>query len=84
MKAPTIVLAQGDLKLIIRDTTLVMALFGPLAITILLFFLPTIEIFLQTRFEIDPTPYRLFVVSFLNLIPGMLFAMIYGFIILDE
>jgi fluoroquinolone transport system permease protein len=26
----------------------------------------------------------LFVVSFLNLIPGMLFAMIYGFIILDE
>ena len=84
MKVPTIVLAQGDLKLIIRDTTLVMALFGPLAITILLFFLPTIELFLQARFEIDPTPYRLFVVSFLNLIPGMLFAMIYGFIILDE
>ena len=84
MKAPILVLAQGDLKLIIRDTTLVMALFGPLAITILLFFLPPIESLIQTRFAFDPTPYRLFVVSFLNLIPGMLFAMIYGFIILDE
>ncbi len=84
MKAPILVLARGDLKLIVRDSTLVLALFGPLAIMILLFFLPVIESFIQARFGFDPSPYRLFIVSFLSLIPGMLFAMIYGFIILDE
>ncbi|NQT64146.1 MAG: hypothetical protein HQ556_14400 [Candidatus Marinimicrobia bacterium] len=84
MKTPVTVLALGDLKLIVRDSTLVMAVFGPLAITILLFFLPVIESLIQTKFSFDPSPYRLFIVSFLSLIPGMLFAMIYGFIILDE
>ncbi|MBC8374543.1 MAG: hypothetical protein H8E26_00785 [FCB group bacterium] len=84
MKTPVTVLAQGDLKLIVRDSTLVMAVFGPLAITILLFFLPSIEALILTRFSFDLSPFRLFIVSFLSLIPGMLFAMIYGFIILDE
>jgi len=84
MKTPVTVLAQGDLKLILRDSTLVMALFGPLAITTLLFFLPEIETLILNKLSFDLTPYRLFVVSFLSLVPGMLFAMIYGFIILDE
>ncbi len=84
MKTPISVLARGDLKLIIRDSTLVMMLFGPLAITVVLFFLPTLEVLIQTKFGFDISPYRLFAVSFLNMVPGMLFAMIYGFIILDE
>jgi len=84
MKTPITVLARGDLKLIVRDSTLVLALFGPLAITILLFFLPSIETLVQTKLNFDLSPYRLFIVCFLSLVPGMLFAMIYGFIILDE
>lgn len=84
MKTPVSVLARGDLKLIIRDSTLVMMLFAPLAITGLLFFMPTLEVLIQSKFGFDLSPYRLFAVSFLNLVPGMLFAMIYGFIILDE
>ncbi len=84
MKTPVAVLARGDLRLIARDSTLVMAVFGPLAITILLFFLPVIETLIHTKFGLDLVPFRLFIVSFLSLIPGMLFAMIYGFIILDE
>jgi len=84
MKTPVTVLARGDLKLIIRDSTLVMALFGPLAITGVLFSLPMIESLIYTRFSFDPSPYHLFIVSFLTQIPGMLFAMIYGFIMLDE
>ncbi|MBT3253550.1 MAG: hypothetical protein HN995_05930 [Candidatus Marinimicrobia bacterium] len=84
MKTPVTALARGDLKLIVRDSTLVMAVFGPLAITILLFFLPSIEALILIKFGFDPGPFRLFIVSFLSLIPGMLFAMIYGFIVLDE
>ena len=84
MKTPISILARGDLKLIIRDSTLVMALFGPVAVMFSLFFLPTIESLVNARFSFDPKPYRLFIVSFLSLIPGMLFSMIYGFIILDE
>jgi fluoroquinolone transport system permease protein len=84
MKTPIAVLARGDLKLVVRDSTLVLALFGPLAITLLLWCLPEIEILIRDRLSFDTAPYRLFIVSFLSLIPGMLFAMIYGFIILDE
>ena len=84
MKTPVTALARGDLKLIVRDSTLVMAVFGPLAITILLFFLPSIEALILIKFGFDPGPFRLFIVSFLSLIPGMLFALIYGFIVLDE
>ena len=84
MKTPVTALARGDLKLIVRVSTLVMAVFGPLAITILLFFLPSIEALILIKFGFDPGPFRLFIVSFLSLIPGMLFAMIYGFIVLDE
>lgn len=84
MKTPVSVLAGGDLKLIVRDSTLVMALFGPIAITLLLFFLPAIEGLIQSKIGFDLTPFRSFIVIFLSLVPGMLFAMIYGFIILDE
>lgn len=84
MKTPISVLAQGDLKLILRDSTMVMAVFGPVAIFILLYFLPSLEGLILNRFEFSLEPYRLFIVSFLSLIPGMLFGMIYGFIILDE
>jgi len=84
MKTPVSVLARGDLKLIVRDSTLVMALFGPIAITCLIFFLPSIEALVLSKISFDLTPYRSFIVVFLSLIPGMLFAMIYGFIILDE
>ena len=84
MKTPVTALARGDLKLLVRDSTLDMAVFGPLAITILLFFLPSIEALILIKFGFDPGPFRLFIVSFLSLIPGMLFAMIYGFIVLDE
>jgi len=84
MRAPISTLVRGDLKLIIRDSTLVMALVGPLAITILLVFLPEIESYINNKLTFDLNPYRLFIVSLLSLIPGMLFAMIYGFIMLDE
>ena len=84
MKTPISVLARGDLKLIVRDSTLVMALFGPIAITLLLFFLPSIEVLIYSKTGFDLTPFRSFIVIFLSLVPGMLFAMIYGFIILDE
>ena len=70
--------------LISRDSTLILALFGPLAIMVLLFFLPPIESLIQNKLSFDTSPYRLFIVGFLSLIPGMLFAMIYGFIMLDE
>jgi len=84
MRTPITTLAHGDLKLIVRDSTLVLALFGPLAIVLLLFFLPSLELLIQTKLNFDLFPYRMAVVCFLSLIPGMLFAMIYGFIILDE
>jgi fluoroquinolone transport system permease protein len=84
MKTPIAVLAKADLKSILRDSTMVLAVFGPLAIFLLLFFLPGIESIISDRFGFDLTPYRLLVVSFLSLIPSMLFGMIYGFIILDE
>ena len=84
MRTSITTLARGDLKLILRDSTLVMAVFGPLAVTALLFFLPAIETLIQNKLSFDLTPYRLFITCFLSLIPGMLFAMIYGFIILDE
>ena len=84
MKTPISVLARGDLKLIVRDSTLVLALFGPVAVILLIFSLPSIESLILSKFNFDVSPYRLFVISFLSLIPGMLFSMIYGFIILDE
>jgi len=84
MKLPIASLAQGDLKSILRDSTMVLAVFGPLAILLLLFFLPDIETLIQSRFAFDLREYRLFVVCFMSLVPSMLFGMIYGFIILDE
>lgn len=84
MKTPISALARGDLKLILRDSTLVLALFGPLALIVLLFLLPAIEVLILSRLNFDLSVYRLFITCFLSLVPGMLFAMIYGFIILDE
>lgn len=84
MRTPVSALARGDLKLILRDSTLVLALFGPLAISVLLFFLPQIEDLILNKLHFDLSAYRLFITCFLSLVPGMLFAMIYGFIILDE
>mgnify|MGYP006865019769 CR=1 FL=1 len=77
-------MAWGDAKSILRDSTMVLAVFGPIAIFFLLFMLPLIEQMIWNRFNFDLIPYRLFGVSFLSLIPGMLFGMIYGFIMLDE
>ncbi len=84
MKTPISVLARGDLKLIVRDSTLVLALLGPVGVILLLSGLPSIEALILSKFNFDISPYRLFAVSFLSLVPGMLFSMIYGFIILDE
>ncbi len=84
MKTPISVLAQSDLKLILRDSTLALALFGPVGIMTILFFLPQIEGLILNHLDFDLTDYRLFIVSFLSLVPAMLFGMIYGFIILDE
>lgn len=84
MKTPVESLVKADLKSILRDSTMVLAVFGPLAILALLFFLPAIEPLIANRFHFDLFPYRLLVVCFLSMIPSMLFGMIYGFIILDE
>ena len=84
MKTPVSILAQSDLKLILRDSTLVMALVGPIGIMALLFFLPALEALVLDKLSFDLVDYRLFIVSFLSLVPGMLFGMVYGFIILDE
>ena len=84
MKTPVSILAKNDFKLILRDSTLVLALFGPIGIMTLLFFLPSIERLVLEKLAFDLTSYRLFITGFLSLVPGMLFGMIYGFIILDE
>ena len=84
MKIPIAHLVQGDLKNIFRDATLVMAIFGPLAIFGVLLCLPMLEGIVLDRLQFDLAVYRPFIVSFLSLIPTMLFGMIFGFIILDE
>lgn len=84
MQAPISTLARGDLRSILRDSTMVLAVFGPIAIFALLLALPSIEGVIQSHYKFDLSMYRLFIVCFLSLIPTMLFGMIYGFIILDE
>jgi len=79
---PTLVL--GDARSILRESTLVLALFGPIAIFGLLLSLPFIEQLIQDRLDFDLGVYRLFIACFLSLIPSMLFGMVYGFIMLDE
>ncbi len=77
-------LVLGDARSIVRDSTMILAAFGPLAILVLLFFLPFIESLVYKRFAFALGEYRLFIVGFLSLIPSMLFGMIFGFVMLDE
>ena len=77
-------LVRADLRNVLRDSTMVMVLFGPVALFALLGFLPLIEALLLSELQFDLFPYRPPLVTFLGLIPGLLFAMIYGFIVLDE
>jgi len=84
MKKVIATLARGDMNNILRDSTLVMAVFGPIAIFFLLYFLPVLEGLILERFNFNISEYRLFALGFLSLIPSMLFGMIFGFLILDE
>ena len=84
MKRPISTLVLGDARSIVRDSTMILAAFGPLAIFALLFFLPFIESLVFLRFAFNLEEYRLFIVGFLSLIPSMLFGMIFGFVMLDE
>lgn len=84
MRIPITALSRGDLKNVFRDSTLVMALFGPVAIFSLLLGLPLLESLIYERYQFDLAAYRLVIVTFLSLVPSMLFGMIFGFIILDE
>ncbi len=84
MKKVIATLARGDLKNILRDSTLVMAVFGPIAILLLLYLFPLLEVLILERFDFDLSQYRLFALGFLSLIPSMLFGMIFGFLMLDE
>lgn len=84
MNKPISILVLGDTKSVLRESTTVLALVGPLAIFGLLLLLPSIERYVLTKLDFDLMEFRLFIVSFLSMIPGMLFGMIYGFIMLDE
>ena len=77
MKNRMTTLALGDFKLILRDSTMILAVFGPFSIFLILLLFPLIEQFIWNRFAFNLEEYRLFVVSFLSLIPAMLFGLMY-------
>lgn len=80
-----IALSVADFKSIARESTLLLVLFGPLA---LLFFLrfgvPQLASVVERQFAVDLAEYHLFIFAFMSLIPSMLFGMIAGFIMLDD
>ena len=78
-------LALADAKNIARDSTLILILFGPIGIFVFLRFLvPVLAELAATELAFDLAPHVLFLVSFMSLIPPMLFGMVFGYLILDE
>ncbi|MDP8207662.1 MAG: hypothetical protein P9L92_13430 [Candidatus Electryonea clarkiae] len=80
-----IALSLADAKNISRDSTLILVLFGTVALFLMLWLVvPLVTGLLIEKLDFDLTEYYPLIVSFMALIPSMLFGMIIGFIILDE
>jgi len=78
-------LSITDMKNIGRDSTLLLMLFGPIALFgILRFGVPFATAELSKALSFDLTVYYPLILSFMGLIPSMLFGMLIGFLILDE
>ena len=78
-------MASADLKNILRDSTLTMVLFGPLALFLLLRFgVPRGAELILARWGFDLTAYYLQILGFMSMIPSLLFGLVFGLIILDE
>ena len=80
-----ITLALADAKNILRDSTLILILFGPIALFLMMrLVVPIADRLLAERLAFELTPYYPFIVIYLSLIPSMLFGLLLGFLILDE
>ncbi|KAA3663416.1 MAG: hypothetical protein DWQ10_00225 [Calditrichaeota bacterium] len=80
-----LILAVGDLKNIARDATLLLILFGPVAIFLLLrFAMPVISKYVLDQYDFSLYEYYPIIVCFMSMIPTMLFGLIFGLLILDE
>lgn len=80
-----IALSSADLKNIIRDSTLVLILFGTAAIFVVLrFAVPLANNLLLDKYSFDLTEYYPLIVIYMSMLPSLLFGMLTGFIILDE
>lgn len=78
-------LLKGDAKNFYRDSTLVMMLVAPvLIIVVFKFGLPYLTTVLSRYTGFDLSPYHPFIISFMTMIPAMMFGMLVGFITLDE
>ncbi|MBN2010949.1 hypothetical protein JW960_16490 [candidate division KSB1 bacterium] len=80
-----IALSIADAKNISRDSTLLLILFGPFAVFGLLkFLIPFATSMLLDKLSFEFIPYYPLIVSFMILIPSMMFGLLTGFVILDE
>ncbi|NIR48484.1 ABC transporter permease [candidate division KSB1 bacterium] len=78
-------LSFADARNVVRDSTLILVLFGPIGVfAFLRFVVPLIADHLAAERTFDLWDHCPFIVSFMSLLPSMLFGLIFGFIILDE
>jgi len=80
-----VALTLADVRNITRDATLLLVVFGPLALLVFLrFAVPLATDMLAESSGFDLTSYYRFILGFMCLIPALLFGLISGLIILDE
>ena len=80
-----VALALADAKNILRDSTLILLLFGPTGLFFMMrLVVPIASRLLSEQLAFDLMPYYPFIVIYLSLIPSMLFGLLLGFLILDE
>lgn len=78
-------LSMADFRNVIRDSTLILIFGGTVMLWALLrLVVPLVSVLVQDRFNFILANYFDLIVSFLSLIPAMLFGLLSGFIMLDE